>query len=105
MDKPTCFIGDALTTSHLVSQSYFNDVRVVAPAQIVTGGESFGVRADNTRLLRVVNAVLEAIPASERRSLIYRWGLGSISLDFARPAYSAREQQWMTNIRSSRWRS
>ena len=32
------FIGDALTTSHLVSQSYFNDVRVVAPAQIVTGG-------------------------------------------------------------------
>lgn len=92
------FIGDALTTSHLVSQSYFNDVRVVAPAQIVTGGESFGVRADNTRLLRVVNAVLEAIPASERRSLIYRWGLGSsISLDFARPAYSAREQQWMAN--------
>lgn len=90
------FIGDALTTSHLVSQSYFNDVRVVAPAQVVTGGESFGVRADNTRLLRVVNAVLEAVPASERRSLIYRWGLGSsISLDFERPAYSQREQQWM----------
>lgn len=92
------FIGDALTTSHLVSQSYFNDVRVVAPAHIATGGESFGVRADNTRLLRVVNAVLEAIPPSEHRSLIYRWGLGSsISLDFAHPAYSAREQQWMAD--------
>ncbi|AWP58485.1 hybrid sensor histidine kinase/response regulator [Bordetella bronchiseptica] len=92
------FIGDALTTSHLVSQSYFNDVRAVAPAHIATGGESFGVRADNTRLLRVVNAVLEAIPPSEHRSLIYRWGLGSsISLDFAHPAYSAREQQWMAD--------
>lgn len=57
---------------------------------------AFAVNRDNTQLLRVLNSALEAIPTSERMTILRRWGVGGASMP-GRPTlhFSIREQRWM----------
>lgn len=63
---------------------------------------AFAVTRENARLLPILNAALEAIPASEQMEILRRWSggnLGIIGVD--RLHLSASEQRWVQKIHGS----
>jgi len=57
---------------------------------------AFAVSRDNARLLRIVNAALQAIPVSERMSILRRWSAGGASMPGQQAVhFSVNEQRWL----------
>lgn len=91
------FLGDTLSTHYLLSKSLLGNVRMNRFGAHASQGFSFAVRHDQTALLRLVNAVLAATPASERTAIMNRWGAGGdIFLADRTLQLNAREQRWLS---------
>lgn len=90
------YLGDAISANYLITKNYLNNVRMADFSSMEVSPFAFALDRDNTRLLRIVNTALAAIPASEQMEILRRWSAGN--LGFAgrdRLRFSASEQRWL----------
>lgn len=90
------YLGDALSANFLINKNYLNNVQLADFSRIEASNFSFAMAHDNTRLQRVLNTALAAIPISDRMNIQRRWSAGGSSIP-GRTAlhFSASEQRWM----------
>ncbi|AZE60469.1 MULTISPECIES: transporter substrate-binding domain-containing protein [Pseudomonas fluorescens group] len=90
------YLGDAISTNYLINRNHLNNVRMADFSTLEVNPFAFAVARDNARLLPILNAALEAIPASEQMEILRRWSggnLGIVGVD--RLQLSASEQRWV----------
>lgn len=89
------YLGDAIATNYLINRSYLNNMQVVNFARIDAAPFAFALAGDDERLLRVVNAALEAIPERENMLILQRWDADEISIPSAQLQLTSAEQRWI----------
>ncbi|MFJ7885457.1 transporter substrate-binding domain-containing protein [Pseudomonas sp. NPDC096917] len=67
------YLGDFISANYLINKNYLNNVHLADFSRIEFSPFSFALARDNTRLLRIINSALAAIPASERMTIVRRW--------------------------------
>ncbi|MEB0047325.1 MULTISPECIES: transporter substrate-binding domain-containing protein [unclassified Pseudomonas] len=95
-DQADVFLGDSISANYLINNDFLNNVQLVGFSLLESNNFSFAVARTNSRLLRVLNAALAAIPANERITIMRRWGAGASGLHASeRPQFTALEQSWL----------
>ncbi|WP_223483807.1 transporter substrate-binding domain-containing protein [Pseudomonas sp. A-RE-19] len=95
-DQADVFLGDTISTHYMINKGYLNNIRMANFGQHETHGFSFAVHKDNPDLLGIINAVLKAIPTSERENIAKRWSAGSdILLTDQKLQLTHREERWL----------
>lgn len=95
-DQADVFLGDTISTHYMINKGYLNNIRMANFGKHEAHGFSFAVRKDNPQLLQIVNAILTAIPTSERDNIAKRWSAGSdILLTDHKLQLTDREEQWL----------
>lgn len=95
-DQADVFLGDTISTHYMINKGYLNNIRMANFGKHEAHGFSFAVRKDNPQLLQIVNAILAAVPTSERDNIAKRWSAGSdILLTDHKLQLTDREQQWL----------
>ncbi|WP_347901151.1 transporter substrate-binding domain-containing protein [Pseudomonas purpurea] len=89
------YIGDSISASYLINNNYLNNVQLVDFARLEVNPFAFTVAADNTRLRRIIDAALTAIPLEERSTILRRWSAGSRFSSTQRLQLSDSEQRWL----------
>ncbi|BAN47805.1 transporter substrate-binding domain-containing protein [Metapseudomonas resinovorans] len=90
------FIGDAITASYLIGQSYLVNLRMTNFAGIDESGFGFSLAPDNLRLQRILNRAIETVPEAERAAILRRWGGGAGFFLGNEPLkLTQREQRWL----------
>ncbi|VVP32022.1 Virulence sensor protein BvgS [Pseudomonas fluorescens] len=90
------YLGDAISANYLINKNYLNNIQLTDFSRMEVGNFCFAVSSDNTRLLRILNTGLEAVPADERMAVSRRWSGGVASmLASVRVQFSESEQAWM----------
>lgn len=90
------YLGDAISSNYLINRNHLNNVRMADFSALEANPFAFAVTRENTRLLAIINAALEAVPASEQMEILRRWSggnLGIVGVD--RLHLSANEQRWV----------
>jgi len=95
-DQADVFLGDTISTHYMISKGYLNNIRMANFGKHEAHGFSFAVRRDNPQLLGIIDAVLKAVPASERENIAKRWSAGSDTLlTDQKLQLTHREEQWL----------
>ena len=90
------YLGDAISTNYLINKNHLNNVRMADFSSLEVNPFAFALAGDNERLLRIVNAVLEVIPANEQMEILRRWSAGNLGVvGRERLRLSASEQRWL----------
>ncbi|MDO7899949.1 transporter substrate-binding domain-containing protein [Pseudomonas citrulli] len=90
------YLGDSISAHYLISKNYLNNVQLADFSRLEVQPFAFAVSRDNTRLLRILDAALQAIPAGERMNILRRWSAGGASMPGQRALhFSVREQRWL----------
>ena len=90
------YLGDSISAHYLISKNYLNNVQLVDFSRLEVQPFAFAVNRDNTRLLRIVNAALQAIPVGERMGILRRWSAGGLSVPGQQALhFSVNEQRWL----------
>ncbi len=90
------YLGDLLSSNYLIKKNYLNNVQLSDFSRMETQPFSFAVTRENERLLRIVDAALEVIPAEERMSIRRRWSVGGVAIPGQhRLHFSVKEQRWL----------
>ncbi|MBT2296161.1 transporter substrate-binding domain-containing protein [Pseudomonas fluorescens] len=90
------YLGDSISSNYLISKNYLNNVQLADFSRMEVQPFAFAVSRGNARLLRIINAALQAIPASERMSILRRWSAGGASIPGQQPLhFSVNEQRWL----------
>ena len=90
------YLGDFISANYLINKNYLNNVQVADFSRLEVTPFSFALRRTDTRLLRVVNAAMAAIPASERMTILRRWSSeGPQITSHWRLNLSDSEQHWL----------
>lgn len=95
-DQADVFLGDTISAHYMINKGYLNNVRMANFGKHEAHGFSFAVHKGNPELLQIVNAILNAIPTSERENIAKRWSAGSdILLTDHKLQLTDREQRWL----------
>ncbi|MHC8365982.1 transporter substrate-binding domain-containing protein [Pseudomonas sp. ZT5P21] len=95
-DQADVFLGDTISTHYMINKGYLNNIRMANFGKHEAHGFSFAVHRHNPELLGIINAMLMAIPASERQNIAERWSAGSdILLTDQKLQLTDLEQQWL----------
>ena len=90
------YLGDSISANYLISKNYLNNIQLADFSRMEVQPFAFALRRDNGRLLTVVNAALQAIPAGERMSILRRWSAGGASMPGQQALhFSVKEQRWL----------
>ncbi|MGN8278218.1 transporter substrate-binding domain-containing protein [Pseudomonas sp. SMN5] len=90
------YLGDSISANYLISKNYLNNVQLADFSRMEVQPFAFALRRDNLRLLRIVNAALQAIPAGERMDILRRWSAGGASMPGQQALqFSVNEQRWL----------
>jgi len=90
------YLGDAISANYLINRNYLNNVQLADFSRLEVSNFSFSVKRDNTRLLRIINASLAAVPVTERQTILRRWSAGGASMPGQHPLhFSVSEQRWL----------
>ncbi|WP_338474505.1 transporter substrate-binding domain-containing protein [Pseudomonas sp. MS646] len=90
------YLGDSISAHYLISKNYLNNVQLADFSRLEVQPFAFAVSRDNARLLRILNAALQAIPAGERMSILRRWSAGGASVPGQQALhFSVKEQRWL----------
>jgi len=90
------YLGDSISANYLISKNYLNNVQLADFSRMEVQPFAFAVRRDNLRLLRIVNAALQAIPTGERMNILRRWSAGGASMPGQQALhFSGSEQRWL----------
>jgi two-component system sensor histidine kinase EvgS len=95
-DQADVFLGDTISTHYMINKGYLNNIRMANFGKHEAHGFSFAVQKNNPDLLGIINAVLKAIPTSERDNIAKRWSAGSdILLTDQKLQLTHREERWL----------
>lgn len=95
-DQADVFLGDTISTHYMINKGYLNNIRMANFGKHEAHGFSFAVRKDNPQLLGIINAMLGAIPTSERDNIAKRWSAGSdILLTDQKLQLTHNEERWL----------
>ncbi|WP_339495503.1 transporter substrate-binding domain-containing protein [Pseudomonas sp. RA_105y_Pfl2_P56] len=95
-DQADVFIGDTLSTHYMINKGHLNNVRMANFGKQEALGFSFAVRRNNPQLLGIIDAVLKAVPRSERDNIAKRWSAGSdLLLTDQKLQLTRREETWL----------
>ena len=90
------YLGDAISTRYLINKNHLNNVRMADFSAMEANPFGFALRKENTRLLRIINAALAAVPANQQMEILRRWSAGGIGFPEAdRLRLSVNEQRWL----------
>ena len=95
-DQADVFLGDTISTHYMINKGYLNNIRMANFGKHEAHGFSFAVHKNNPELLAIINAMLMAIPASEREKIAERWSAGSdILLTDQKLQLTHLEERWL----------
>lgn len=90
------YLGDSISSNYLISKNYLNNIQLADFSRMEVQPFAFALKRDNTRLLRVVNAALQAIPTGENMIILRRWSAGGASMPGQQALhFSVDEQRWL----------
>jgi two-component system sensor histidine kinase EvgS len=97
-DQADVFLGDTISTHYMINKGYLNNIRMANFGRHEANGFSFAVHKNNPVLLQIINATLQAIPASEREIIAKRWSAGSdILLTDHKLQLTSSEERWLAS--------
>ncbi|MBV6825557.1 transporter substrate-binding domain-containing protein [Pseudomonas sp. PD9R] len=95
-DQADVFLGDTISTHYMINKGYLNNIRMASFGKHEAHGFSFAVHKNNPELLGIINAMLMAVPVSERENIAKRWSAGSdILLTDHKLELSYGEERWL----------
>ncbi|PMU10865.1 MULTISPECIES: transporter substrate-binding domain-containing protein [unclassified Pseudomonas] len=95
-DQADVFLGDTISTHYMINKGYLNNIRMANFGKHEAHGFSFAVHKDNPQLLGIINAMLLAIPTSERDNIAKRWSAGSdMLLTDQKLQLTHKEERWL----------
>ncbi|WAF84787.1 transporter substrate-binding domain-containing protein [Metapseudomonas otitidis] len=90
------YLGDLISANYQINQVYDDHLHIVRLADLKASGISFASARGNTRLLALVNKVLQRLPTGNRTPLIKRWSGGaSPSLLDPELPFTEEERAWL----------
>jgi len=90
------YLGDFISANYLINKNYLNNVQLGDFSRIDVSPFSFALRRKDHTLLRIVNAALAQIPASERMTIVRRWSSEGPQVNHHSSLnLTATEQQWL----------
>ncbi|WP_458129641.1 transporter substrate-binding domain-containing protein [Pseudomonas sp. Z2-11] len=90
------YLGDSISAHYLITKNYLNNVQLADFSRLEVQPFAFALARDNTRLLRIINSALQAIPGTERMAILRRWSAGGASMPgHQRLHFSVNEQRWL----------
>jgi two-component system sensor histidine kinase EvgS len=97
-DQADVFLGDTISTHYMINKGYLNNIRMANFGKHEAFGFSFAVNRNNPELLGIINAMIRAIPSSERENIAKRWSAGSdILLTDQKLQLTDREERWLAH--------
>ncbi|MHC8332081.1 transporter substrate-binding domain-containing protein [Pseudomonas sp. LB3P25] len=97
-DQADVFLGDTISTHYMINKGYLNNIRMANFGKHEAHGFSFAVHKDNPQLLGIINAILMAIPTSERDNIAKRWSAGSdMLLTDQKLQLTHNEERWLVH--------
>ncbi|WP_426134968.1 transporter substrate-binding domain-containing protein [Pseudomonas sp. PWP3-1b2] len=94
--KADVYLGDAITANYQISRNHLNNVSMSDFSALESNAFAFAVSRENTRLLRIINTALRAIPADQQMEVLRRWSGGNLGLLGAERLHlSTSEQRWL----------
>ncbi|VVM49505.1 Virulence sensor protein BvgS [Pseudomonas fluorescens] len=97
-DQADVFLGDTISTHYMINKGYLNNIRMANFGKHEAFGFSFAVNRNNPELLGIINAMITAIPSSERENIAKRWSAGSdILLTDQKLQLTDREERWLSH--------
>lgn len=95
-DQADVFLGDTISTHYMINKGYLKNIRMANFGKHEAYGFSFAMPQDQRMLLSIVDAVLVAVPTTEREAIAKRWSAGSdILLTDQKLQLSFREERWL----------
>ncbi|PVZ60750.1 hybrid sensor histidine kinase/response regulator [Pseudomonas sp. B1(2018)] len=95
-DQADVFLGDTISTHYMINKGYLNNIRMANFGKHEAHGFSFAVNRNAPELLSIINAMIKAIPSSERENIAKRWSAGSdILLTDQKLQLTDREERWL----------
>ncbi|TVT89697.1 transporter substrate-binding domain-containing protein [Pseudomonas sp. RGB] len=90
------YLGDAISANYQINRNHLNNVQMADFSTLESNSFAFAVLRDNTRLLRIINTALRAIPANEQMEILRRWNGDNLGLLGAERLHlSTSEQRWL----------
>jgi two-component system sensor histidine kinase EvgS len=90
------YLGDSVSANYLINNNFLNNVELADFSRMEVRDFSFAMNSANQPLIRVVNAAVDAIPASAHMEIMNRWGAGGESMPGKRRLnFSSSEQRWL----------
>lgn len=97
-DQADVFLGDTISTHYMINKGYLNNIRMANFGKHEAHGFSFAVNRNNPELLGIINAMIRAVPSSERENIAKRWSAGSdILLTDQKLQLTDREERWLAH--------
>jgi two-component system sensor histidine kinase EvgS len=94
--RDALYLGDFISASYLINTNFHNDLQLAGPSGLDANPFGFALARDNTRLKRLVDKALLAIPMEQRLAIELRWSAGRADMAAqSRVSLSASEQQWL----------
>ena len=94
--KADAYLGDAIGANYLIGMNYLNNVHIVDFSRMGNRRFAFALSAQNTQLLRIVNAAITAIPMEESIDIRRRWSAYAINpMGQRRLSLTDEEQYWL----------
>ena len=95
-DQADVFLGDTISTHYMINKGYLKNIRMANFGKHEAYGFSFAMPQHQHTLLSIVDAVLGAVPISERETIAKRWSAGSdILLTDQKLQLTLREERWL----------
>ncbi|QIA02633.1 ATP-binding protein [Pseudomonas fluorescens] len=90
------YLGDFISASYLINTHFHNDLQLAGPSGLDPNPFGFALARSNTRLKRLVDKALLAIPMEQRLAMELRWSAGRADMAAqSRVSLSDSEQQWL----------
>ncbi|WP_423205251.1 ATP-binding protein [Pseudomonas kribbensis] len=90
------YLGDFISASYLININFHNDLQLAGPSGLDANPFAFALTRSNTRLKRLVDKALLAIPMEQRLAMELRWSAGRADMSGqARVSLSSSEQAWL----------
>ncbi|MGB3127232.1 MAG: transporter substrate-binding domain-containing protein [Pseudomonas sp.] len=90
------YLGDAITANYQINRNHLNNVQMADFSTLESNAFAFALARNNTRLLRIINTALRAIPADEQMEILRRWSGGNLGfLGAERLHLSTSEERWL----------
>ncbi len=94
--RDALYLGDFISASYLINTNFHNDLQLAGPSGLDANPFGFALTRSNTRLKRLVDKALLAIPMEQRLAIELRWSAGRADMAAqSRVSLSASEQQWL----------